>query len=435
MSAIAHLLNDKRIKIYGSDISFNKQIDNLIKSEILTFSKDGNKKFVDRCDAVIYSSAIPNDNKDLIYAKKINKKIFSRAEILGELSSAYKTISIAGAHGKTTSTGLVYNVLKQNYHPTLHIGGVLKDINSNVVIGNDNIFVTEACEFKDNFLSLKSNIAVILNIKPEHLDYFKTLENEINSYQKFASNTCKDGFLILNNDDDNCKNIKCSHAKIVTFAIKNNADIKAENIIEYVEGKYKFDCIYKNKNLGQIYLSCYGKHNIYNALVAILIGLIFEIEFEKIKNGIETFKGIERRFEIIKQNKYSMIIHDYAHHPDEIDANINLCRELKKEKLIVIFQPHTFTRTHDLYNQFISSLSRADEVWLLPIYPAREKAIKGVSSYNLKKDLKNIGVDAKYFKNFLQCKQEIIKLSHTNTVFLILGAGDIVELAYQFYKS
>ena len=434
MSAIAYILHSHNVKIMGSDISYNKQIDNLIKENILEFSKGNNKSFVEKCDAVIYSSAISSDNSDLAYAKKLGKPIFSRAEMLGILTKNYKTISIAGSHGKTTCTGIVYQVLSQCYSPMLHIGGVLKNIDSNVNIGSDDLFITEACEFKDNFLSLQNDISVVLNIKPEHLDYFHTLENEFSSYQKFVDNTFDNGTVILNNDDPLCQKL-VTKAKRLTFAISNDADLVAKNISQYENGKYMFDAFLNGENLGKVYLSCFGFHNIYNALVAILIGKLKGMSFADIKKGIESFKGIERRFEIIKQTKYCTIIHDYAHHPDEIDANISLCRSLGKKRLVVIFQPHTYTRTHDLYDEFLAVLSKADEVWLLPIYPAREKAIKGVSSFKMKQDLAKLNKNTKYFKNFMQCKQEIIKNYHTNSIFLILGAGDIVELAYIFYDK
>lgn len=432
MSAIAYILHSHNVKIMGSDISYNKQIDNLIKENILEFSKGNNKSFVEKCDAIIYSSAISSDNSDLAYAKKLGKMLFSRAEVLGMLTENYKTISIAGSHGKTTCTGIVYQVLSQCYSPMLHIGGVLKNIDSNVKIGSDNLFITEACEFKDNFLSLKNDISVILNIKPEHLDYFHTLKNEFSSYQKFVDLTSPSGTVILNNDDLLCQNI-VTKTKRLTFAVYNDADLVAKNISQYENGKFMFDAVFHGENLGKIYLSCFGLHNIYNALVAIIIGRLKNVPFDKIKKGIENFSGIERRFEIIKQTKYCTIIHDYAHHPDEIDANISLCRNLGDKRLLVVFQPHTYTRTHDLYDEFLAVLSKADEVWLLPIYPAREKPIKGVSSFKMKQDLQKLNKNTKYFKNFMQCKQEIVKNYHTNSIFLILGAGDIVELAYTFY--
>lgn len=434
MSAIAKILHTQGIKIYASDICCNKHIEKLINENIITFRKGSCSDFVRKCDAVIYTSAVSDNNKDLILARQLKKTIFTRAEILGELSRQKRTISVAGTHGKTTTTGLIGQMLlNSSLNPNIHIGGVLKNISSNVLVTNGDIFVSEACEYKDNFLKLSNFISIVLNIKAEHLDYFHDLSNEFNSFQKFIDNTVEEGFVILNNDDFLAAKL-CSKRKTYTFAIEHNADFKAINIKQYVDGKYSFTVVTKEKLLGEIYLPCYGYHNIYNALAAIATGVILNIDFKKIKEGIEGFAGIERRFEIIKQNKFVTIIHDYAHHPDEIEATLNLCQSMKPKRLIAIFQPHTYSRTHDFYSQFLHAFDRADEVWLLPIYPAREKPIKEISSFKMKKDMQKRGIKARYFRSFQACRQELLCQAHDNSTFIFLGAGDIVELAYSFYN-
>ena len=433
MSAIAQILHSYGIKIYASDINCNKLIEKLINENIITFRKGSCSDYVRKCDAVIYTSAASDDNKDLILARKLKKKIFTRAEVLGELSRHKKTISVAGTHGKTTATGIIAQMLlSAKRNPNIHIGGVLKNISSNVLVTNSDIFVSEACEYKDSFLHLSNFISIVLNIKADHLDYFHDINNEFNSFQKFIDNTSPEGFVILNNDDFLTSKLSSSH-KTYTFAIEHNANFKAINIKQYIDGKYSFTALFDEKVLGEIYLPCYGYHNIYNALASIATGVALNIDFKQIKDGIEHFAGIERRFEIIKQNKFLTIIHDYAHHPDEIEATLNLCQSMKPQKLIAIFQPHTYSRTRDLYNQFLSAFDKADEVWLLPIYPAREKPIKDISSFKMKKDMQKRGMKTRYFRSFQACRQEILCQSHDNTTFILLGAGDIVDLAYSFY--
>ena len=427
LSAIALILQAKGIKVYGSDLTNSNIIDNLIKKGINVIIGHC-KEFVKVSDAVIYTSAIADDDCDLLYAKKLNKPTFSRAEILGEISVGYRTISIAGAHGKTTATGMISSVfLNAECHPFIHIGGILNNISSNVLIGKDDVFITEACEYKDSFLSLRSFVSVILNIKPDHLDYFKNIDNEFKSFQKYVDNTTNRGVVVLNADDELSKKIT-TDKKIITFAIKNKkADILAKNILEYEKGKFSFDVKVKDEEIN-IKLPCYGFHNIYNALATISVCSFFDINLQKIKEGLEGFKGIKRRFEYINTINNNVIIHDYAHHPEEIEAVIKTGKEIS-DKLIVVFQPHTFTRTRDLYDEFLTCFDNADEVWLLPIYPAREKAIKGVTSFNLAQNLKKHGKNVKYFSNFTKCRDKIIKMKNKNYLIEILGAGDIEHLA------
>ena len=429
LSAIAVFLRKVGIKVYGSDICDSDIVQRLIK---LGFSiKIGAaEEYVKLADAVIYTSAISIDNKDLLLAKKLGKKMFSRAEVLGLISKKYNTISVAGTHGKTTTTGMISNIfLVANKKPNIHIGGILNNIDSNVLLGDGHDLITEACEYKDSFLQLSSHISVVLNIQPDHLDYFKNLDNIFDSFQKFAQNTRKKGFLIYNFDDLLAKNIVCDCKKI-SFGLADGSDLIASNIKEYEKGRYSFDVKFHNETIGDIKLPCFGKHNIYNALASIAVGIASKIDFKDIKNGIESFRGIKRRFELIKQNEHQLIIHDYAHHPDEIRAVLETCKQLGYQKLVAVFQPHTYSRIKMLHEDFVKCFSGADEVWLVPIYPAREKKMKGVSSFMLCKDLRKNGQKARYFKNFELCRDTIKNNHDENIVFIIIGAGDIENLAY-----
>lgn len=433
LSALAIILRSKGYEICGSDICENEMTNKLAKQGF-DIKIGSCPLFVKDCDAVIYTSAVSNDNEDLILAKQLHKPIYSRAYILSQVCKENFTLSISGTHGKTTTTGMIYNIFdKSNVKSTLHIGGILNNIDSNVAIGNSNVFITEACEYKDSFLSLQSDISIVLNIKEDHLDYFENIENIFHSFQKFAQNTKKNGVFIYNFDDFYAKKIKFNK-KTLSFGLSSEADLYATNIEEYKKGKYSFDIVYSSKVLGKIFLPCFGKHNIYNALASIGAGIAYGIEFSNIKKGIEEFEGIKRRFEIIREDK-NLIIHDYAHHPDEIIATLNTCKSLGYKKVILIFQPHTYSRTKDLYKEFLKSFSIADECWFLPIYPAREKPIKGITSKNLSKDMGKLGHKTKYFSSFEDCKNEILANSEENVLYAILGAGDIVYLADSLRKN
>ena len=427
LSALAVILRNKGYEICGSDICENEMTSKL-GEQGFGIEIGSSSKFVKDSDAIIYTSAASKDNKDILLAKHLHKPIYSRAFILGQICKENFTLSISGTHGKTTTTGMIYNIFdKSNVKSTLHIGGILNNINSNVAIGKDNVFITEACEYKDSFLSLQSDISIVLNIKEDHLDYFGNIDNIFHSFQKFVQNTKKNGVFLYNFDDFYAKKIKFDK-KSISFGLSNEADLYATNIKEYKNGRYSFDVVFNSNKLGKIHLPCFGKHNIYNALASIAAGLAYGFQFTSIKKGVEDFKGIKRRFEIINEDK-NLIIHDYAHHPDEIIATLNTCKSLGYKKVVLIFQPHTFSRTKDLYNEFIKSFSYADETWFLPIYPAREKPIKGITSKNISKDMKKMGYKTKYFSNFEDCKNEIIKNNDEGILYAILGAGDIVHLA------
>lgn len=431
LSALAVILKNQGFQIKGSDTSNGENISRL-REKGFDVRIGHSKDFVLWADCIVPSSAVDDKDEDILLAKKLGKKILSRGELLGEISRLYKTISIAGCHGKTTSTGMISSVLMcANQNPTIHIGGILSQINDNVKIGKGDIFVTEACEYKDNFLSLSSFVGVILNISADHLDYFHNIENIKKSFGKFANNVDKNGFLILNADDENCMQIHPhSSPKIITFGIENKCDFRAENINEYSAGLFAFECNINGKNT-LFKLPVYGFHNIFNALSAIATCSCLGVENKFIQEGIQNFQGISRRFERVFQDKNKIVIHDYAHHPEEIKAGILAGKHLNKDKIIAIFQPHTFTRTRDFFEGFCESLALADEVWLLPIYPAREKPIRGVSSYKIYQYLHKKGVNTRYFHDFSQVFCHI-KQNSKSCLFLILGAGDIDKLANMF---
>ncbi|MBO5394442.1 MAG: UDP-N-acetylmuramate--L-alanine ligase [Clostridia bacterium] len=423
MSALAMLIQSKGIKVCGSDDNLSSVTENLQKKGIEVIEGRA-PNLVKECDICVVSGAISDDNEDLFLANRLGKKILSRAELLGELASEKKCISIAGTHGKTTTTGMLATImLKAGLDPTIHIGGILNEIDSNLHIGSGEYFLTEACEYKDSFLSLSSDISVVLNVEPDHLDYFKSFDNLRNSFKKFVKNTKKYGFSVINGDI--LSNFE-QNVNVLTFGLGEENVITAKNIREYAAGKFAYDLYVEEEFVGEISLSSFGKHNVENSLAAVAVSLLLDIDFAVIQAGLAEYKGAKRRMDVVRE-KSPMIIHDYAHHPTEIEGTLLTCKSINK-KVIAIFQPHTYSRTRDLYEQFLSCFSLCEQVWLLPIYSAREEPIENISSLRLSKELNVRGIKSKYFASMQDC-QNAIKGVKNDCLFAVLGAGDIEKLA------
>ncbi len=422
MSALAQILSSQGIVVQGSDYSNNDYVKRLRESGIKVFI--GHKaENVKGAEIVVYNSAIAEDNEELVFARENNLKILSRAEMLFEVSNDHeKIIAVSGAHGKTTTTAMITEVFCcAGLFPTAHLGGVLKSQNSNFVLGEKKYFITEACEYKDNFLKLNPTISIILNVEPEHLDYFKTFENVQSSFEKFAQNS---QFLVCNDK------VEIVHPLKISFG---NTGYLAKNIKQIKNGCYKFDCFLHNKKLFKIKLNIVGKHNIFNALACIAVCRHFNISAKCIKKTLRKYKGVLRRYEVKKNRPF--IVHDYAHHPSEIRSVINATRNFRKGRIIVAFQPHTFSRTKTLMNEFKVAFDGADEIYIIKTYSAREKKIPGGTARDLFFNLQDNYFNIEYFASFNACYNHICDTLKNNDTLLILGAGDIDKLAEKFDKK
>lgn len=440
MSALAKYLSNDGNLITGSDINPDVKIEN-----IKTFVGH-NAKNLGNCDIVVYNSAISEDNPEIIEAKKRNIALISRAELLAEIGKGHKNvISISGIHGKTTTTAMIAEVFIQaGLNPTVHLGGISNCFCSNLLLGDKKFFITEACEYKNSFLSLKNKVGVILNLEPEHLDFFKTFNKLKNSFQIYASSS---RVVVAPADlGINLKNV---------IQINDNNGYQAKNVISLKNGKLRFDCFFKGKILDTFELNAMGAHNVSNALACIAVSRYFKITNEVIKSALNSFKGVKRRMEIIKTEP--LIIHDYAHHPTELNATIEAVKShfkigsagqvgFKKaeqqdlfiknqtlnKKLYVVFQPHTYSRTDAFKDDFIKILNKADKLFLFKTYSAREKAIKGASAYNLFQKLSKLKKETYYYKDFSVLANDLKKELNSETILLILGAGDIEKLGRYF---
>lgn len=429
MSALAQILLRFGAFVQGSNECENEEIKKLNNKGIVVFvgHKSSNVRGV---DIVVYSSAIKEDNAELEYAKKKKILLLKRAELLGIIAETFKNvISVAGSHGKTTTTAMIIELFKRaRLKPTYHLGGVLKSSKSNFEIGNKKYFITESCEYKDNFLYLKPDISVVLNIDADHLDYFRDIDGVRKSFLKFINGTKGGGVNIACYEDVNSTEI-LSLENTLTFGLCKKADIYAKNIKEYRKGYYSFDAVFLSHTLGNIKLNICGKHNILNALACVLVGLLCVLDFNVIKFAIENFSGVKRRCERVTEINMAEVYHDYAHHPAQIRKMVEVAKSLveNKGRVFVVFEPHTYSRTKALYEDFVTAFDGVDKLILAPVYSAREKPVEGYDSLKLFNGVKET-VDAVLIENYndilLLLRQEVKQ----GDVVFILGAGSVEKL-------
>ena len=437
MSALALMLKRDKIFVQGSDDCLNGEVEKLIKKGVTVFVGHDEKNVQD-ADVVVYSSAIANDNPELIYARRNNLLIIKRAELLGMIARSYKyVVSIAGSHGKTTASAMIAETMQlAGLKPTVHIGGVSNRFKSNYKIGNKKYFVTESCEYKDNYLYMNPDVSIILNIDADHLDYFKNLQGVKDSFLNFAKNTKSGGVNVICADDENSGHLM-SLDNVVSFGCLKGANVQARNIREYKPCYYCFDAYLSGYKLGNIKLNVLGKHNVYNALASLVVALAFEIDFSVAKSAIENFAGVKRRCQKITDKDGVQIYHDYAHHPKQIEEMIAVGRQLCKNdngRVVVVFEPHTYSRTKFLINEFVDALGKADKVFLAPVYSARESATEGFDSLKLSNELKKTNNSVEYLESYKEIFESAKSFASQGDVVLVLGAGTIFKLADMFLK-
>lgn len=410
MSALARILYEKGCNVTGSDC--NPSI-NLPFCEV---SSEKAFKNIEKADCVVFNSAIKPGDKELVYAKRLCKQILTRAQLLGMIAKEYKNvIAISGMHGKTSTTEMIAECfIEAGLRPTVHIGGVSNKFNSNLLIGEDNFFITEACEYADSFLTLHPDVGLILNIEPEHMDYFKNFEKIKMSFQKFAEQSKQ----VVSVEKINKKNI---------IKIGKNNYYYAKNIKKGKNINLLFNIYKNNIYFGSFELNSIIKQNIDNAIACVAVCDYFDISKECMQVALKNYCGVQRRMEII--NSSPLIIQDYAHHPTEINATISSVKDyFKNKKILVAFQPHTFSRTQSFFNDFVKVLSQADELFIIKTYPARETEIASATAYDLYKEIKKHKRQTQYFDDFETAKSEIKKRQTADDILLILGAGDIEKL-------
>lgn len=433
MSGIAEYLKTSGKKVTGSDRELNHNVLKL-KDLGIDIALGHSKDNITNPDLVIYTKAASDDNPELIEAKNKNIKIIERAEFMGLLTRHHKnSICISGTHGKsTTSSMIALTFLEDEKDPSIQVGAVIKNINSNNRCGKSDFFILEACEYKDQFLEFNPKVEVILNMDADHLDYFKTFENIKKSFRKYVSLLPEDGLLVLNADDENVLELKNhTRAKVITYGINKEADYRATNISFDENGCASFSVHDKTFTL-----SVKGTHNIYNALATIAVGEYYNLSLDSLKVGLKSYTGVKRRFEYLGSIKNNILVYDdYAHHPTEIETTYESVKKTKHNKSWAIFQPHTYSRTYEHLHEFADILKKFDNIIIAKIYAAREENIYGIKEDNLVELIKKENPNVIYLDEFDDIEKYILKHVDDNDLVISIGAGPIDKVTNNLVKK
>ncbi len=431
MSGLAEVLLDAGFTISGSDDrkspltehleSLGAKISYGLRAENITTD----------IDLVVYTAAISEDNAE--YAEAVSKGIpmMSRAVLLGQIMKNYKTpIAISGTHGKTTTTSMVSEVLlAADADPTLSIGGILKSIGGNIRVGKSEYFITEACEYTNSFLSFFPRISIILNIEEDHMDFFKDIHEIRDSFHRFAGLLPKDGYLIINSNIENYKELTNDlDCDVVTFGKDHTSDYSYTDLSYDEFGRPSYTLLKKGEPQYPISLGVVGEHNVLNSLSVIALMDILGMDSATVLAALNRFTGTDRRFEVKGKIGGITILDDYAHHPTEIEATLKAAANYPHSRLWCVFQPHTYTRTKAFLTDFAKALSLADEIVLTDIYAAREKNTIGISSDDLRKEIEKLGKACHYFHSFDEIENFLLENCINGDLLITMGAGDVVKI-------
>lgn len=439
LSAIADILVARGYKVTGSDMNQNEITQKLEKKGIKVFYGHEASN-INGADIIVFSAAISPENPELKKALEENITCISRAKMLGELMRHYKTsIAVSGTHGKTTTTSMVALVLKAaEKDPTILVGGNLEEIDGNVSVGRSDYFITEACEYVDSFLELAPKIEIILNIDSDHLDYFKDIDHIVKSFNRFAELLPEDGILFAYSANPFVKQVIEGKENVITFGLDEKSDYYAQNIEFDEKGNPGFTVMNNGEKVCDLKLSVPGEHNVINTLATVACCHTLGVDSKIICDTLNSFSGTQRRFDIMGETAGGLrIIDDYAHHPTEIRATLSAARNMKFNKMWCIFQPHTYTRTMALFDEFSNSFEEADVVVMMEIYAAREKNINQMSSKLLVDEIKKKHPEKEvyFFVEFDDIVDYIYKNAEKNDLILTMGAGDVYKVAEKLLEK
>lgn len=431
MSGIAEILLSMGYTVTGSDSHLSEITERLEKNNIKVYNGQRAKNVIG-AGIVVYTAAIKPDNPELSKARELNIPTIERSEFLGELTKLYsETIAVSGTHGKSTTTSMISLIFMEALKdPTIQVGADLKQLNgTNYRIGNSPYFIVEACEYVESFLKFSPKTAIILNIEEDHLDYYRDINHIKSAFYKFAELVPEDGKIIINADNQNCNEIvEKMKSKVITFGIENEkANWTARNIHLNANGHYSFTATSDSLSI-DITLSVFGMHNVYNALAAVATASLYNIEPFIIQKALADFTGAHRRFEYTGTFNNAQVYDDYAHHPTEIKATIEAAKNLPHNKLWIIFQPHTYSRTSTLFDEFANAFKETDEVILADIYAAREIDTGVVSSQKLALAINEISNNCTYLGSFDKIKDYLKENVKENDLVLTVGAGDVYKI-------
>ena len=426
MSGIAELLHNQKFNITGSDLNQSTNVDRLQKLNI-EISIGHKAENIKGSDIIVYSDAIPKDNCELIEAKKQNIMCYSRAKMISQLAKLKtSTVAISGTHGKTTTTSMIGSILKDSeLDPTIIVGGVVKSINTNSVLGEGDIFVVEADEYNKSLLELNPTIALINNIDLEHVDCYKDIDDLKRTFLEFTSPIPFYGAVSICKDSENAASLIDSIDKpIFTYGIKSkDVDFRAEDIVQE-NGKTTFNLITKNKKY-PISINLPGQYNVLNALGAISIATIMNVPIDKITTSLNGFDGVKRRFDIKTHSEELTIIDDYGHHPVEVESVIKAIKDNWDRRLVVAFQPHLYSRTAQFSKEFAQSLLLADSVLITEIFASRESMNESINSEKIVEEMKNLGHKSVSKTTLENLINDIESNYKKGDIILMIGAGNI----------
>ena len=432
LSAIAEILLSRGYAVTGSDMKESEITIHLAQKGARIFIGHRAEN-VDSADLVVYSAAIGKDNPELMRAAERGIPAVTRAQLLGVLMDEYEnSIAISGTHGKTTTTSMVSLVLdRAAMEPTILVGGNLSEIGGNVKVGHSAYFITEACEYMDSFLSLRPKMEIILNIDSDHLDYFKDIDHIVNSFDRFAGLVPDAGTIIAYDANPFVNKVIQGHSNVVTFGLNENCDYCASDIVFNENGMPGFTVLKRGQQLRKVQLSIPGEHNILNALAAFACCHTLGVDADLIGDTLQNFHGTQRRFDIVGTTVRDVkIVDDYAHHPTEIKATLDASQNVPHNQLWCVFQPHTYTRTMALFDEFAEAFNKADKLILAEIYAAREKNIHKISSSQLAERIKETHPDKEvlFMENFEDIACYVHENARAGDMVITMGAGDIYKV-------
>ena len=432
MSGLAEILFDEGFQVMGSDMKKSELTDRLEQKGIKVEYGQRASNIPADTQVVVYTAAIHPDNPEFVAAKEMGIPMLARAELLGELMRNYHhAVNIAGTHGKTTTTSMLTEILLAGEKdPTVTVGGILPAIGGNIRVGGSELFVAEACEYTNSFLSFFPTMEIILNIEADHLDFFKDIEDIRHSFRRFAQKLDEKGILIINREiprlEEITEGLPC---KVITFG--RNPETSNYSAAEITYDQYaraSYTLMIDGKPEGKIVLGVPGEHNVYNSLSVVAAGRELGITLEQIQKGLKCFSGTNRRFEKKGEIGGVAVIDDYAHHPQEIRATLTTAKNYPHRKIWCVFQPHTYSRTAALLDEFAQALLLADEVILADIYAAREVNTIGITSQDLADKIREAGGRVHYIPSFDEIETFILENCVPGDLLITMGAGDIVKV-------
>ena len=438
MSGLAEILCEENFTVSGSEAKESDLTRHLSELGIQVFYGQSSENITDGIDLVVYTAAIALDNPEFVRAKKKGIPMLSRAELLGQIMDNYQnSIAVSGTHGKTTTTSMISQILlAAKCDPTITVGGILKAIHGNLRVGQSEYFISEACEYTNSFLHFYPKYSIILNVEAEHLDFFKDLADVRHSFRSFASNTRADGVIIINGEIENYRELtEGLPASVITYGTTERFDYYPSNVHFNEKACASYTVMHKGEAIMEVCLNVPGMHNVSNSLAAIALSLELGLSKESILTGLTAFGGADRRFQYKGEKNGVTIIDDYAHHPTEIRATLTSAANYPHKRLILVFQPHTYSRTKAFLDDFAEVLSLADTVVLADIYAAREKNTYGIHSTDLLKKLKDRGTDCYYFPTFEEIETFLEKKCMNGDLLITMGAGDVVNIGENLLRK